>query len=104
MHRSGIAYARTRKPLRSPTQGTFHMIERTTALRRLLGTYLDELVRNPDYYLLVNLSDVLTHENIEAVRRLDLFPEQDRPRLVEALRRDQEMVSAWMASPKGGVQ
>jgi hypothetical protein len=81
------------------------MVDRTTAMRRLIESYLRTLTANPDYFLQVSMADVLDEANIEAAQKLDLYAELDRPRLREALadfHRDQQMIAAWLASRASG--
>jgi hypothetical protein len=50
---------------------------RLSAIRRLTALYLERLLADGDFGLRVSLSDALCEENIETVRKLDLYPEYD---------------------------
>jgi hypothetical protein len=50
---------------------------RSSAIRRLTALYLERLLADEDFGLRVSLSDALCDENVEVVRRLDLYPEYD---------------------------
>ena len=50
---------------------------RSSAIRRLTALYLERLLADEDFGLRVSLSDALCDENVEAVRKLDLYPEYD---------------------------
>jgi hypothetical protein len=49
----------------------------SSAIRRLTALYLERLLADEDFGLRVSLSDALCDENVEVVRRLDLYPEYD---------------------------
>jgi hypothetical protein len=61
------------------------MCTRNSAVMRLLVFYVEQLVSNPDYHLQVSIADVLTEQNIAAVRDLYLYLEMDKPPVAEAM-------------------
>ena len=81
------------------------------ALRRLVAKWLETVERQPDSALHLPLRDVLSEENIQAVRTLNLYSEYDRPNHQQALAlagwnesRARIMLKAWMAPKQGGLQ
>jgi hypothetical protein len=52
---------------------------RSSAIRRLV--YLERLLADEDFGLRVSLSEALCDDNVEVVRKLDLYSEYDHPLL-----------------------
>ena len=80
---------------------------RSSAVRRLTALYLDRLLADEDFGLRVSLSDALCEENIEAVCKLDLFAEYDRPSVAAALNdhdRNMTLLRAWLSDQGGSIQ
>ena len=77
---------------------------RTSAIRRLTALYLERLLADEDFRLSVTLSDALC-ENVETVRKLDLYPEYDHtPLAIQDHDRDMRLLTAWLSSSMGRVQ
>ena len=78
---------------------------RSSAVRRLTALYLERLLADEDFGLRVSLSDALCDENVEVVRKLNLYPEYDHPPLaIQDHDRDMRLLTAWLSSPAGRLQ
>jgi hypothetical protein len=80
---------------------------RASAARRLTALYLDRLLADENFRLCVSLSDALCEENIETVRKLDLYSEYDRPPVAAVLHdydRNMTLLPAWLSPPQGRLQ
>jgi hypothetical protein len=77
---------------------------RSPAIQRLTALYLDGLLADEDFGLRVSLSDALCSENVDAVCKLNLFPEYDQPSVAAAFHdhdRDLAMLRAWVSGVSG---
>jgi hypothetical protein len=79
------------------------MRTRISAIRRLVNLYIEALVANADYHLQVNISDVLTEENIQVVQSLKLYPEYDRQPPIAVQRREPSWESFFTAKNAGST-
>jgi hypothetical protein len=68
------------------------------ALSRLLAKYVEHINENPGSGL--NLKDLLTDDNVDAVRKLDLCAEYGP----EKRQRDVQMLRAWQQPRRGARQ
>ena len=81
------------------------MCTRISAIRRLLNLFIERLVADEDFALRVAIADVLTEENVDTVRVLDLYPEYDHPPLaIHDRDRDLQLLTAWLRGPIGRRQ
>jgi hypothetical protein len=89
-------------------------VSRTAALRRLINKWLEATKLDPAKVAQLPLREILTEDNIAAVRALDLYPEHDegatRRRawaVANTLRaereRQQRMLRAWQSDPRARV-
>jgi hypothetical protein len=81
------------------------------AAHRLIATWVEPVIDDPDYALRIPLSAVLTVDHIDAVARLDLYADYDiacRARLLKQTNWDEhrgrELIRQWLQPQKGGVQ
>ncbi len=69
-----------------------YLISRNEAKRRIRNRYYAQIEANPQLEPIWSLGHFLTHNNIEAVRRFDLYREY----------RDRQIIRAWRADDTGG--
>jgi hypothetical protein len=88
--------------------------ERASAVRRLVGKWLEVTGGDALKASCLPLSHILTEDNIEATRKLDFYPEFDeRPtrrrawavadQLRQQRARNQQLVRAWLQDPRARV-
>jgi hypothetical protein len=75
---------------------------RTSAIRRLTALYLQRLLADEDFGLRDSLRDAPCDENIDVVRKLNLYPEYDHP--PQDRNREINLLRAWLSSPMGRPQ